>query len=92
MSNGTPSYGAHGLAIAADHVPDHVTLPTPPNANAGAATHGSEADEHLPTLPTTARADDHAGRGLDIAAGHVPDHVTLPDLASLTGLDFFPHG
>jgi len=98
MSNPNPSHGSAGLVTAASHVPDHVTLPDLETLLANAAAHGSQSDNNgqsgdvHPTLPTTSQAGEHAGQGIDVAASHVPDHVTLPDLVNLTGHDFFFHG
>jgi hypothetical protein len=99
MAKPTVPQGSTGLAHAAEHVPGQVTLPDldtlfahggatgGPAATAGAP---SDLDLHQPT--PAPQATDHAAGGLAIAADHVHEGVTLPDVSSLTGLDFFPHG
>jgi hypothetical protein len=97
VSNPNPAHGSAGLAIAASHVPDNVSLPDLEtllanlSAHGGSAPHASPEDLN-PTLPPTSEAGDHAGQGIETAMTHVPDQVTLPDLVSLTGHDFFFHG
>jgi len=68
-------HAARGLAIAAENVPEHVTLPAPIRPPADDASEGSDAPRDVIPGPASVRA----ASGLGNAAEHVPDHVTLPE-------------
>jgi hypothetical protein len=92
MAKPSAPQGAKGHEVAAQHVPAEVTLPNLDELFAKGIELTAEArpEEHHQPAPAP-QAGDHAAHGLTMAAEHVPETVTLPDVSSLTGLDFFPH-
>jgi hypothetical protein len=93
MAKPSAPQGAKGLEVAAQHVAPEVTLPNLDEVFAKGiqlAAGAGPVGDHQPA--PASQAGEHAAHGLTIAAEHVPETITLPDVSSLTGLDFFPHG